>query len=250
MMSRAASLRLGIVAIALVALEVACRSGAISDKVLVAPSRMVIAMAELLASGELLPDLEQTFSAVGIALCASVAGGVAAGLALHAMPVVRHALEPYLGAYYAIPHFAFYPLLVVMFGLGVMPLVLLASLFSMVVVIAATLTGLDRVPRVLLKTALLYRMTPWQSFWSIRLPAALPHLLSGVKLAVSYCFIAVIGGEFIMSTSGVGHQIALAYDNFQGARMYGLIVLVLLITVTTNMLLYGYERLAARRRGA
>jgi len=93
-------------------------------------------------------------------------------------------------------------------------------------------------------------MTPWQSFWSIRLPAALPHLLSGVKLAVSYCFIAVIGGEFIMSTSGVGHQIALAYDNFQGARMYGLIVLVLLITVTTNMLLYGYERLAARRRGA
>lgn len=250
MMSRAASLRLVIVAAALVALEIACRGSAISDKVLVAPSRMMIEMVRLLVSGELLPDLKETFSAVGAALCASVAGGVAVGLALHAVPVVRHALEPYLGAYYAIPHFAFYPLLVVIFGLGALPLVLLASLFSMVVVIAATLTGLDRVPRVLLKTARLYRMTSWQSFWSIRLPAALPHLLSGVKLAVSYSFIAVIGGEFIMSTAGLGHQIALAYDNFQGARMYGLIVLVLIITVTANMLIYGYERMAAQRRGA
>jgi NitT/TauT family transport system permease protein len=71
-----------------------------------------------------------------------------------------------------------------------------------------------------------------------------------VKLAVSYCFIGVIGGEFIMATAGLGHQIAYSFDNFQGERMYGLILLVLAITITMNMLVYAYERLLSRRRNA
>ena len=50
--------------------------------------------------------------------------------------------------------------------------------------------------------------------WRIRLPAAAPHLFSGLKLAVAYSFIGVIAGEFILSTKGVGHEIAYAYNNF------------------------------------
>ena len=100
------------------------------------------------------------------------------------------------------PHFAFYPLLIVIFGLGALPLIVLATLFAMVAMIVATLAGLDRVPRVLLKTARVHRLSPFEEMWRIRLPAAAPHLFSGIKLAVAYSFIGVIAGEFIMSTDG------------------------------------------------
>ncbi len=132
------------------------------------------------------------------------------------------------------------------FGLGSLPLIVLATLFAMVAMIVATLAGLDRVPRVLLKTARMHRLSPFEEMWRIRLPAAAPHLFSGIKLAVAYSFIGVIAGEFILSTMGVGHEIAYAYDNFDNPRMYGLILFVLGVVTAFNMLVYAYERHLAK----
>ena len=120
---------------------------------------------------------------------------------------------------------------------------------AMVAMIVATLAGLDRVPRVLLRTARVHRLSLLDEIWRIRLPAAAPHLLSGVKLAVAYSFIGVIAGEFILSTSGIGHEIAYAYDNFDNPRMYALILFVLAVVTAFNMTVYAWERRLARRRG-
>jgi NitT/TauT family transport system permease protein len=84
----------------------------------------------------------------------------------------------------------------------------------------------------------------------VRLPAAAPHILSGLKLAVAYSFIGVIAGEFILSTSGIGHEIAFAYDNFDNPRMYALILFVLGIVTLFNMAVFAWERRMLRRRGA
>jgi NitT/TauT family transport system permease protein len=59
----------------------------------------------------------------------------------------------------------------------------------------------------------------------------------------------VIAGEFILSTSGIGHEIAYSYDNFDNPRMYALILFVLVIVTTFNMAVYSYERRLMRRRG-
>jgi NitT/TauT family transport system permease protein len=249
-MSKVAWIRLAILAVAVGLLEVACRSGLVPATMVIAPSQMVAATAKLLTTGELGPDMSQTFSAVGIAMVLSIVGGFVVGFWLHWFPPLRRAVDPFLAAYYAIPHFAFYPLLIVIFGLCALPLIVLATLFAMVAMIVATLAGLDRVPPVLLKTAKIHRLSPVEEMWRIRLPAAAPHLFSGIKLAVAYSFIGVIAGEFIMSTSGVGHEIAYAYDNFDNPRMYGLILFVLAVVTVFNMLVYAYERHLARRRSA
>jgi len=246
--TRVAWIRTGVVLGALGALELACRAGAIPPKMVIAPSAMAGAMVRVLAAGDLGPHLAQTLSAVGIAMAVAIAGGFAAGLVLHAFPGLRRAADPFLAAYYAIPHFAFYPLLIVIFGLGPTPLVVLATLFSMAAMVVGTLAGLDRVPRVLLKTARVHRLSAWDEVRHVRLPAAAPHLLSGVKLAVAYAFIGVIAGEFILSTSGIGHEIAYAYDNFDNARMYGLILFVLVLVSAFNATLYAWERRMQRRR--
>ena len=59
----------------------------------------------------------------------------------------------------------------------------------------------------------------------------------------------MIAGEFILSTSGIGHEIAFAYDNFDNPRMYALILFVLAIVTDFNMTVYAYERRLMRRRG-
>ncbi|MBP6813507.1 MAG: ABC transporter permease [Burkholderiaceae bacterium] len=249
-MKRATWIRLVVVIGAVGLLEAACRGRLIAPTMVIAPSAMVAALVKILASDETGPHLRQTLSAVGIAMVLSILGGFLAGFALHSTPLLRRAFNPFLAAYYAIPHFAFYPLLIVIFGLGSTPLIVLATLFAMVAMIVGTLAGLDRVPRVLLKTARVHRLSLWDEVRHVRLPAAAPHLLSGLKLAVAYSFIGVIAGEFILSTSGIGHEIAYAYDNFDNPRMYGLILFVLTIVSAFNMTVYALERRMMRRRGS
>jgi NitT/TauT family transport system permease protein len=84
--------------------------------------------------------------------------------------------------------------------------------------------------------------------WWIVLPAALPRLFSGFKLALSYALIGVIAGEFILSGTGLGFAISFAYQSFDNRAMYGLMLFVLLIAVTANGILYVWEGRLARRR--
>lgn len=249
-MSAAARIRLVVVLGALGLLELACRGKAIPATMVIAPSAMAVALFAILAADDIGAHLGQTLSAVAIAMSLAIVGGFLAGFVLHSAPLLRRAFNPFLAAYYAIPHFAFYPLLIVIFGLGVTPLIVLATLFAMVAMVVGTLSGLDRVPHVLLKTARVHRLSKWDEVRHVRLPAAAPHLLSGLKLAVAYSFIGVIAGEFILSTSGIGHEIAYSYDNFDNPRMYGLILLVLTIVSIFNLSVYVFERRMMRRRGA
>lgn len=249
-MTKAGWIRTVVLVGAVGALELACRTGAIPKTMVIAPSAMVVALVETLQSDEIGLHLRHTLSAVAVAMSLSIVGGFIIGFVLNWIPVLRRAFSPFLAAYYAIPHFAFYPLLIVIFGLGPVPLIVLATLFAMVAMILATMAGLDRVPRVLLKTASIHRLSLVEEIWHIRLPAAAPHILSGLKLAVAYSFIGVIAGEFILSTSGIGHEIAYAYDNFDNPRMYALILFVLGIVTAFNMAVFAWERRMLRRRGA
>ena len=97
--------------------------------------------------------------------------------------------------------------------------------------IVNTLNGLDRVPPVLLKTARIMRLGPIDTALRLTLPSAGPYLLTGVKLAVAYAFIGIIGSEFILSRGGIGYEISFAYNNFDNATMYPLIVLILLASI-------------------
>ena len=76
----------------------------------------------------------------------------------------------------------------------------------------------------------------------------LRHTSSGIKLAIAYAFIGVIGAEFIMSSTGLGYEIRFAYDNLDNEVMYPLILLILLIAVAVNMSLDHWDRVLRVRR--
>jgi NitT/TauT family transport system permease protein len=242
------AVRVGVLAGAVLLLEVLCRTGVIDPMTILPPSEMVAAMWGQLSSGSVDGPMAQTFSTVLMAFLLAIAGGTAAGAALHAAPRVRRAVDPLLASYYSVPTFIFYPLLVALLGLGPAPLVVLGVLSAMPAVVISTLAGLDSVPRVLLKVARVQRLARVEALRTIVLPAAMPWLFSGFKLALSYALIGVIAGEFILSGSGLGYAISFAYQSFDNPAMYGLMLFVLLVAVVANALLYTWEGRLARRR--
>jgi NitT/TauT family transport system permease protein len=242
------AVRVGVVAGFFLVLEALCRFGAISPLVMIAPSAMVAAMLELIVSGDITDDIVRTSATIGIAFAGAVVAGFLAGAALHAAPRVRRAVDPLLAAYYSVPGFIFYPLLVALFGLNLLPLIAIGLLFAAPAMVIATLLGLDRVPPVLRKCARIHRLGRVRTVLHVVLPAAMPSLFNGIRLAFAYAFIGVIAGEFILSGGGLGYAIGYAYESFEARRMYGLLLFVLLLAVVLNGFLYAWETRLVRRR--
>ncbi len=248
-MGPAGWLRLVVVVGFFAALEVLCRTGVIDPFTMIAPSEMVLSLAGLVQQGKVASELAFTLGNMVMAIVLAIATGFTTGVILHSLPRLRRVVDPLLGAYYAVPHFIFYPILVVIFGLGRLPLIVIGAVFGVVAMIVNTMDGFDRIPRVFEKTSRAYRLDPLRTIFLIRLPAALPHLMTGIKLAVTYCMIGVVAGEFILSLSGIGRSIAFAYNDLDNRSMYGLLLLLLTITTTVNVTLQLIEQSFYRRWG-
>lgn len=248
-MTRVGWIRLAVIALAIGTLELACQTGLIDHRVVIPPSEMATALVRLLIAGEANEQIAQTFGIVILAVAIAVVLGFALGLVIHALPRVRQALDPFFATYYAVPIFIFYPVMIAIFGLSVIPIVLMGVATAIVAMIIATLNGLDRVPHVLTKVARVHRMGAVATALRLKLPAAAPHLFTGVKLAVSYAFIAVIASEFILAPSGLGRVISDAYSDFNNPRMYALMLLLIIVATVVNMMLHVVDQRWAERRG-
>jgi ABC-type nitrate/sulfonate/bicarbonate transport system permease component len=246
-MSTAARWRLGVVVGLIALLEIASRAAWIDPVSFIPPSRMVVSAVQLLISGLYTTDIFLTLSSALLAVALAVAVGFVGGVLLFRLPRIRRVLDPLLLSYYAVPVFVLYPILIVILGLNRWPLVGIGFIFAVVAMAVNTLNGLERVPRVLLRTARVCRLNTFDEIRLITLPSSLPFVFTGIKLTVVYAFIAVVAGEFVLSGSGFGYQIAFAYNNFDNPTMYGLMVLMLFFIGTLNTLLRTAEARLYRR---
>jgi len=246
---KALLIRIALIVAVVAVVEVLCLTGRIGRFSMQAPHQMLIDLWRLLASGALNAAIARTLGNAAIAFVSALIAGVAAAALLHGRKRIRETFDPLFSTYYAIPVLAFYPLLIVIFGLGDLPQILTAFLLAVVTVIVNTLNGLDRVPRVYRKAAQMQRLGAIRTAWRITLPFAWPYVLTGAKLAVAYSLIGIIASEFLMAREGMGYEIAYAYNNFDNARMYPLIILVLIVAMTINGLLFRWERVLLARRG-
>ena len=248
-MSRVRFYQTGVIAGFLLLLEALCLAGFIDKITMPPPHRIAIDFVKLMLSGALIPEIVKSMANVMLAFVLAYVLGIVIGTVLHGYKTVRDTLDPLFATYYAIPIFAFYPLFIMIFGLGDGPQVLIGFMLGIVAVIVTTLNGLDRVPRVLRKTALIGRLTPFETAMKVTLPFCAPYLLTAAKLALAYAFIGVIGSEFILARSGMGYEISFAYTNFDNQTMYPLIVLILLLSILMNGLLSRWEKVLLARRG-
>jgi NitT/TauT family transport system permease protein len=233
-MSGRAWRQVGILAGVIIALEIICRAGLVRPTDLVPPTVMVRAMVVAFTQPTTLNDFWLTLGSVAVSVVIAAVAGIALGIVLHALPRLRSASEPFIASYYALPLFALYPVLVVIFGIGPTPIVLTGVLYAAMSVVIGTMSGLDRIPRVFRKAAKVHRLGRLATVFRIYMPSASSEILGGITLAVSYAFVAVIASEFLLAPAGLGHAIADAYTTFQIERMYGLMLGLALLVIVIN----------------
>lgn len=219
------------------ALELAPRVGLVDSFSLVPLSEMAFRAVTLLGDVRFLTeDLLPSLFAIAASFVLAAVIGIVVGLLIWAFPIVRKIVDPWLATYYAIPTFALYPLLVVLLGVGVLPIILLGTLFAVVAMISATVDGLDGISRSVLRLTEVLRLGVGQRVFKVLLPAALPQINVGLRLALSYSLIMVLASEFVLSTRGLGHFISNAYNDFAIADMYAGVLLVFALALGVNAL--------------
>lgn len=234
---------------ALSTLELLCRLGIIDRVTMIPPSEMLVALWQIIKSGRFNQDIVFTTYNIAAASVLAVVAGFLLGAVLHEWPRARRVVSPLLSAYYAVPTFVFYPLLIVAFGVGRTALIVMGAVFGVVAMMVNTMLGLDHVPSAVLRAGSIMRLDPIRKLFLIRLPAAAPHLITGVKLAVAYGVIGIVAGEFILATAGIGKRVSFAYDNFDNKTMYGMLLLLLIGVMCINGALTIWEKRLHRRFG-
>jgi NitT/TauT family transport system permease protein len=181
-----------------------------------------------------------TFLGFGVAIVV----GMSLAVAIVHMHVLRRILTPLILVLQIVPKVAFAPLLLIWFGSGTIPIVVIAFLVAFFPMVVNTSIGLEQVEPDLLDLTRSFRMSRWRVLWLIRMPTALPYIFSGLRVASTLAVIGVIIGEFVGSNVGLGYLILIANSNMNTSLAIASIILI----SAFGLLLYGaivlFERLA------
>lgn len=205
------------------------------------PSAIAVAFVELIRTGELQSAFASSIYAflVGIFLTAVV--GIAVGVAMGRFRLVEYILEPYVTALYSTPSIALIPLFILWFGVGVTSKIIIIFFLSVFIVIVNTFTGVKNLSQSIVDVGAAFGANQRQSFWMIILPAALPFIMTGLRLAVGRGILAMIVAEFFTSISGLGGMIVKYGNFFQTAKMFVPIIVVSLLGVCAVEILKRVE---------
>ena len=175
--------------------------------------------------------LSYTALAIFISIIVGVLGGAINGLALLYLPPLRRWILPLLLATQAIPMFAIAPLLVLWFGYGLLPKILVAVMIIFFPVTITFYDGLRRLDTSYLQLANTLGATPWTVFRHIRLPACLPLAGSGIRMAATLAPIGVIIGEWVGASRGMGYVLLEANGRMKPDVMFAGLFIICIFTV-------------------
>ena len=235
--------------VALVGLwALATGSGAVSDQVLPGLPDLAEAAGDLLADHQIWGNLGSSVLRILLSFACGVALGLPLGGLLWRAPALDGALRPYLAAIYSVPLVVFYPFCLVLLGLNDWPVVVLTTVMTTVPIALNTRIGLDAAPRVLVNVARALERTPAQIFRQVRLPAAWPSILGGLKLSMVYAVVGVVSMEFVAAQGGLGNRIQHYYETFDVAAMYVFILLTLLVSGACILAVLAFEGMTMHGR--
>jgi NitT/TauT family transport system permease protein len=207
--------------------EAAVRYFAVPVYLLPAPSLIA---AKLLAAYPLF--LQATLHS-SVAIVAGFALAVIVGIPAATLMIYsqwfRRSIYPILLTAQVLPKVALAPLFIVWFGFGLLPKVLMTFLISFFPIVIDSLTGLNSVRPESLMLIRSMGGTRWQSFWKVRLPAALPSIFGGFKVAITFAVVGTIVAEFVGSDSGLGYLLVLARGNLDTVTVFAAILWLIAI---------------------
>lgn len=195
-------------------------------------------------------DLYISLRRILIGFAIGVAGGVALGSAMSASRVVRHLIDPVIEILRPLPPLAFIPLFIVWLGIGETPKEVLIIVGVMPLMAVMTVAALDEVPEDLRLCARTLGASRAYTLLHVQIRAALPYILTGMRLAMAGAWSSIVAVEMIAATSGLGYVIQQAGDYLDTALVFAGILVIAITALVTDAGLRGLLLLAdPSRRG-
>lgn len=209
------------------------------------PSAIFLAFFELLEGGALLKALAESIQPLMVGYLLAAIAGIPIGLLIGRYRVVEAAINIYVIAGYATPLVALIPLFVLWFGLGFTVKVAIVFTLTIFPIIINTTDGVKGVPKTMIEVGTAFVASQAAIMRKIILPATIPYIMTGLRLGVGKAVIAMIIAEFFTSISGLGGIIINSGNNFDTAKMFVPVIILMILGVGLTALVGKLERVVA-----
>lgn len=190
------------------------------------PAQVVQQEITLFGNGTIWGPIGNTAAEVGWALAIIIVAGIPLGIILGRVAVLRQMAEPVISILNSVPYVLFLPLIIFWFGLGETARVLVVVWAGILPLIINTTAGIRNINTDYLRVGRVFSVSPPRFFVSILLPAALPFIVTGIRLAVARALVGAIVVEFFLSSNGLGYFVQNEASSFQmSAAMAGIAVM-------------------------
>jgi NitT/TauT family transport system permease protein len=208
------------------------------------PSDTISRSLALLRTQNFWHDARSTSVAFAYACVIGVAGGVVLGLLLGLNRFAGDVADPILGTVYSIPKITLYPIILLIFGLSLAAKVAFGVIHGIFPVAIFTMNAVRNIAPVHRRTAKVLRLSPFATIVTVLAPAAIPEILSGIRIGIAVTLLGILIAELFASSSGIGFALIRATDLHNVVDIFALTLLLFLFAVAINTLLHISERKA------
>lgn len=218
----------------------------VGQEAIASPQMAFAKLLRLLGQPEFWENTAETFRALGLSLLISCVAGTVIGIALGSSRRASDVAEPMLVTLYALPKVTLYPVILMFFGIGLTAKVAFGALYGMIPMTILTMDAIRNMNPTLLRTARAMRLSVWQTFAFVKVPATVPEIVSGLRISFSITLLGVMIGEMFASRRGLGFMIMNSIGVNDTATMMAVTVLIGLFAIVVNTSLIALDDLVHR----
>jgi len=215
---------------------------AVGDVGLSSPIRTIRALTAMLGDARFLPHVRETLLAFVQAFALALVIGLAIGLTLGASRLTGEVAEPILVALYSIPKVTLYPVILLVFGIGMPAKVAFGAIHGIVPISLFAMNAIRNINPVHLRTARVLRLSTMETVGKILLRAALPEIVTGIRVGFSLTLIGTLLGEMFGAQRGLGFLLMQAMSLHAMERIMSITLLLVVFAAVVNAALLALER--------
>lgn len=217
-------------------------SGTVSNLILPDPKEVFEVLIEGLVSGRFYPHIFVTLMEVFSGLLIGVILGMSVGIMIGEYPFLREMLSVYIVISQAVPKIALAPLFMLWFGYGMTSKIVITALICFFPLLESTASAIQQVNEDQLALFKLMHAKRWQILWHLKLPAGLPTILQGFRVAAILALVGAAVGEFIGANQGLGALIIASQGMMDTTLMFAVLIILSAIGLLLYILVEGVER--------
>src|SRR5581483_7244830 len=206
-----------------------------------APTATLFALTQLVVTPDFWSAMWTSNQSLILGFTIAAASGIAIGLVIGRWRTAEQVIDPYLSILLATPMTALIPVIILVAGLGLFSRVFIVFLFSLVVIIVNTRTGLRTLDPSLIEMAHAFGATEWQLWRTVLFPGALPGVITGLRLGLGRALTGMVAVELTLIAVGIGRLILDYQATFEAPSVYATVLVVVIEAVLLLRLLRAFE---------